>query len=175
MLKEIFERRSVREFSGKEVENEKIELLLRAAMQAPSAMNEQPWEFIVVNEKAILEKLSTIGIGASMVKDASVAIIILANEDRFHIKYKSIKEYMPPEMGSCCQNVLLEATHLGLGTVWVCGFPLEDRLTNLHRIFDFPKNILPFAVVAVGYPKDENANYFLDRFDESRITYNKYR
>ena len=143
-------------------------------MQAPSAMNEQPWEFIVVDDKNLLQEISKIGMGAEMVKEAPLAIVILADEKKFTLKYKNIKEYFPPEMGACCQNMLLEAVHLGLGTVWVCGFPLEERVKNLNKIFNFPENISPFCVVAVGYPKNEDANYYLDRFDETRVKYNKY-
>ena len=96
-MKEIFERRSVREFLQKEVEKEKIDKLLKSAMQAPSAMNEQPWEFIVVDDKNLLQEISKIGMGAEMVKEAPLAIVILADEKKFTLKYKNIKEYFPPK------------------------------------------------------------------------------
>lgn len=167
-MKEIFERRSVRSFSGKPVEEEKIEKLLRAAMQAPSGGNGQPWEFIVVSGKENLKALAAYHVYASSLVGAEYGIVVLSNQKR-----GSMPHYYQQDLAAVTQNIMLEATHLGLGTVWYGCAPIESRIDFIKKLYDLPDDIIPFSVVAVGYPKDPNANKFVDRFDPSRITYVK--
>jgi nitroreductase len=165
----IFTRRSIRRYSDKKVENEKIEKMLKAAMQAPSAGNQQPWEFIVVQDSGMLDKLSKFSPYASMTRHASVAIVFLANTENLNYP-----ENWEQDMGAATQNLLLEAAEMGLGAVWLGVAPVQDRVKNIKNLFDLPEHIRPYSVVPVGYPAEGVENKFVDRFNESRIHYETY-
>lgn len=167
-MQEIFIRRSVRTYKDIPVEREKIDKLLRAAMQAPSAGNQQPWEFIVVQNKDLLNKLSGISPYSKMVTKAPLAIVLLANKNNMRFS-----ENWQQDMGAATENLLLEAAHLGLGGVWLGVAPVEDRMNAVKKIFNLPENIFPFAVVPIGYPEAEQR--FIDRYDASRVHYDKYQ
>lgn len=167
-MNSIFTRRSVRSFSSQEVENEKIEMLLRAAMQAPSAGNQQPWEFLVVKGKDNLEKLSQYNPYSSSLAGANVAIIVLGNKKRFRFP-----EHWEQDLGACTQNILLEATELGLGSVWYGTAPCEERMNYLINLYQLEENILPYSVIGLGYPQNKEANVFIDRYDQSRVRFIK--
>ncbi|WDC85340.1 nitroreductase family protein [Caloramator sp. mosi_1] len=163
----IFKRRSIRRYQDKEVEKEKIEKLLRAAMQAPSAGNQRPWEFIVVKDKAILEKLSSVSPYSKMIAKANLAIVLLCNK-----KYMKYPEYWQQDIAAATQNLLLEAVYLGLGAVWLGIAPLKERMEYVKGIFNLPENIDVFSIVPVGYPLEENK--FVDRYEENRVKFDRY-
>ncbi len=165
-MNSIFTRRSVRAFIEKEVEQEKIEKILRAGMQAPSAKNGQPWEFIVVKGKENLEKLSHYNEFASCLKWANVGIVVLGNIER-----TTLPEFIQQDLAAVTQNMMLEATELGLGTVWFGTTPVQHKMDYITEFFGLEENLQPFSVIAVGYPRDENANRFIDRYDPSRVRY----
>ncbi len=160
-------RRSIRNFTNQEVESGKIEKLLRAGMQAPSAGNQQPWEFVVVSKEDIKEKLSTISPFAKPIKDAPIVIVLVERLTGLKFPQNSTQD-----MGACAQNILLEVVELGLGAVWLGVKPEEDRMEIVAKTLNLPKEVAPFAVIAVGYSESENK--FVDRFDETRIHYNQY-
>ena len=167
-MQEIFNRRSIRKFTSDAVEPEKIDKLLRAAMQAPSAANEQPWEFIVVKNKETLARLSEVSPYAKPVAGSAVTIVLLGNEKEFKIP-KGWEE----DMGAASQNLLLEAVHLELGAVWL-GVATSDQVTDhVRRLFNLPDHIKPYGLIAVGYP-DGQKNEFIDRYKEERIHYEEW-
>lgn len=168
-MENILIRRSVRTYKDIKVENEKIEKMLRAAMQAPSAGNQRPWEFIVVENKEKLKGLSQVCQYSKLVANAPLAIVLLADEKRM-----VFPENWEQDMGAATQNLLLEAVELDLGAVWLGVAPFDDRMGRVRDLFDLEGNIKPYAIVAVGYPKDGQGNKFVDRFDESRIHYENY-
>ena len=165
-MNEIFIRRSVRKFNTKRVEEEKINEILRAGMQAPSAKNQQPWEFIVVRGEKNLEELSKYNVYATCLKGANVAIIVLCNTEKL-----IMPEFWQQDLSAVTQNIELQAVTLGLGSVWMGTAPEEKKMNYIKEMFSLKDNLLPFSVIALGYPLYENANKFKDRFDESRITY----
>lgn len=167
-MKEIFSRRSIRKFKDQAVEPEKIDRLLRAAMQAPSAANQQPWEFIVVQEKGTLEKLSLVSPYAKPVASSSVTFVILANNNVL-----KIPTAWEQDLGAAVENILLEAVHLELGGVWLGVATSEIVFENVRKLFDLPDNIKPFALVSVGYP-DGQKNEFVDRYNEGKVHYEKW-
>lgn len=162
----IFTRRSVRTFSGKKIEDEKIDKILRAAMQAPSAYNQQPWEFIVVRNKKTLERLSQSNEYAGSLADADVGIIIIGNTQRMRLP-----EMADQDLGACTQNLLIQVADLDLGAVWYGTAPIQNRMQFIQKEFNLGKHQLPYSMIGIGYPKNPNANVFLDRYDSSRITY----
>ncbi len=165
-MESIFIRRSVRRYKEQKVEKEKIDKLLRAAMQAPSATNQQCWEFIVVEDKEKLKQLSNMTPYSKLIENAPLAIVVLGNEERMRCK-----EYWEQDLGASTQNILLEAVNLNLGSVWIGTAPLKDRMDYVSNIFNLKDNLKPFCIVSIGYPLDDNANKFIDRFDETRVQY----
>ena len=162
----IFTRRSVRLFSDEEISDQDLDKIIKAAMQAPSAMNQQCWEFLVVKNRDALNELVNYNVGAKMLKDAPLAIIVLGNMNRV-VSQSSWQ----CDLGAVTQNILLEATTLGLGAVWLGTINNSDREKFISKQFNLSDNLIPYSVISIGYPKNDNANYFLDRYDESRITY----
>lgn len=165
----IFNRRSIRRYKKQAVEQEKIDKLLRAAMQAPSAANQQPWEFIVVQNQDTLDKLAGISAYSKMVADAPLALVLLGNEDRMRLH-----SYWEQDMAAATQNILLEAVHLGLGGVWLGVAPTEDRMELISDIFGLKSKLKPFCVISIGYPEEGYENKFVDRFDPGRVHYETY-
>lgn len=159
----IFTRRSIRKFLDQPIEVEKINKILRAGMQAPSAKNQQPWEFFVVQKPENLKKLAETSPFTKPILTAPVAIVLLANDH--HIK---LSDYWHQDMGACAQNVLLEATELGLGSLWMGIAPEPERMKYIVDLFKLPDNLKPFCIIALGYP-DEQTNHFVDRYDSARI------
>ncbi len=162
-MNSIFTRRSVRSFTAKKVEADKIEIILKAGMQAPSAGNQQPWEFYVIEDKDKLFKLSEFSLYATPLKNATLGIVVLGNTDRlkFH-------DYLDQDLGACTQNILLEAVNQGLGAVWL-GSKGSEREDFVRNFLNLDNNLVPFAIIALGYPKDDDANTFTDRFEKKWI------
>lgn len=167
-MNSIFTRRSVRQFEEKVVEQEKIEKILRAAMQAPSAGNQQPWDFIVVHGKENLAKLAAYNPYAGCLRGADFGIVVLGNKERI-----MMPEHWEQDLGAVTQNILLEATELGLGSVWFGTAPDKSRMQFVSDLYNLDSKYLPYSVIAIGYPKNPSALKFVDRFDESRIMYVK--
>lgn len=168
-MKEIFNRRSIRKYEDRPVEKEKIDELLRAAMQAPSAANQQPWEFIVVEDKNNLNKLSLVSPYSKLVAGSAVTFVLLANSDKFRVPTA-----WQQDMGAAAQNILLEATHLNLGAVWLGVATADSVVDNVKEMFNLPDNIKPFALISVGYP-DNQKNEFVDRYDAERVHYESWK
>ncbi|GKX67216.1 nitroreductase family protein [Inconstantimicrobium mannanitabidum] len=168
-MKEIFNRRSIRKYEDRPVEREKIDELLRAAMQAPSAANQQPWEFIVVEDKNNLNKLSLVSPYSKLVAGSAVTFVLLANSDKFRVPTA-----WQQDMGAAAQNILLEATHLNLGAVWLGVATADSVVDNVKEMFNLPDNIKPFALISVGYP-DNQKNEFVDRYDAERVHYESWK
>ena len=162
-MNEIFHRTSIRKYQNKLVEDEKIEKMLQAAMAAPSAGNQQPWEFYVVKNKAILEKLSQTSPYAGCAASAPLAFVACY---RIHC---AIPEYAQIDMSASVENLLLEADSLKLGAVWLGIAPLKERMEAVRTILNVPENLAVFAIIPCGYP--ESVNPQQDRFDKQRVHY----
>jgi nitroreductase len=167
-MNSIFIRRSVRSFDeSKRVSNEQIEQLLRAAMQAPSAKNEQPWAFIVVDDKSLINAYA-LEVGNQRITQASHFIVIVTD-----LSLVTTPLYIQ-DVSASMQNILLEAVELGLGGCWLGVYPREERMNAIKKVLNIPEGIEPFGIAAIGYPQDAKANYFIDRYQSSRIHYNKW-
>ena len=159
----IFERVSIRKYQDRPIEPEKTEAMLRAAMQAPSAANQQPWEFFVVTNREKLEELSQVHPYAKMVKDAPAAIV---SAYRTNCR---LPEYAPVDLSIAMENLWLETCTLGLGGVRLGIAPQEERMRAVEKILGLPDTLRAFAVFPYGYPAEQRRQQ--DRFDASRIHY----
>lgn len=163
-------RRSIRKYEDRPVEWEKIERILRAGMHAPSALNRQPWEFLVLTDRASRNAISNMSPFSKMAAKAPVVILLLANQKR-----EADERWLPQSMSACCQNILLQIAEEGLGGVWLGIYPVQDRMENLKKQFNLPKHILPFAAIPLGY--SHHVNRPAERFSAERIfkdTYSDY-
>ena len=153
ILDAIKKRRSIRKYDPKYVvPDSDIELLLEAGMLAPSAVNMRPWEFIVVKNREKLDEITKIHRYAQMMKTADHAIVVCALAE-LH-KGKFIDGMWAHDCGASVQNILLQAAHLNLGTCW-CGIhPQEKLMDEFRALFNIPKTVVPFAVIAVGKPDE---------------------
>ncbi len=168
-MEEIFTRRSIRRFEDRPVEKDKLDKLLRAAMQAPSAGNQRPWEFLVVENKETRGKLSHLSPYAGPCASAPVAIVLLANLGNLNFP-----DNWQQDMGAAAENLLLEAVHLGLGAVWMATSPEESREKYVRGLFGLPEQVRPFSVIAVGYPAEGQSNHFVERYEANRVHFEKY-
>jgi len=165
----IFKRRSVREFNGQMLDAEQIKLLLKAAMQAPSACNSQPWDFLVINDKELLEKISKTHPYSKFTKNAGCAIIVCAVPKR----QEGISDgYFPQDCAAVTENILLQAVEMGLGGCWCGVYPKEERIKEMRELFNVPNEIIPFNVIAIGYAVKQEK--IIERFDISKIHTNKW-
>ncbi len=159
----ILSRKSIRKFTTEGVDQTSIDAMLTAAMQAPSARNQQPWEFIVIKNKPMIDQLSEVSNGAKPLKSAPLAIMPVIKKDA------PAPHMCPQDLAAATQNILLTATELNLGAVWIGVFPLEDRIQKVREIIDLPSHLTPFCMIAIGHP-DQSTEVTKLRYDASRIT-----
>lgn len=163
----IFERRSVRKFKQEKVPDDLIENLLRAGMQAPSSCNSQPWEFIVLSKVEDKEAISRMHKFAKPAAGASHLIVTVGN-----LNEAKVISMIEQDLGACNENILLQATHEGLGAVWLGFHPIEDRTLRLKEYLNIPNYCIPFSVICVGYPAGDGEVKL--RYDKSKVHYDKY-
>jgi nitroreductase len=164
-LKAILTRRSIRKYSGNDIPGEYYEVMLKAAMHAPSARNRQPWHFILVSDRAVLRRLAEVSPSWKMLDEAANAIVICGD-----LNLEDAESFIIQDCAAATQNILLAAHELGLGTVWLGVHPREDRLLPLKEILHIPDHIIPVSMISVGKPDEERETP--DRYDVGRIHQN---
>ena len=155
----IFKRRSIRKYTSQPIDDETIELLLKAAMAAPSACAKDPWRFIIIRSDDLKQNVVDALPNGKMMADAPVGIVVLGDINEAHGNELS---YMLQDCSAAIQNLLLAASELGLGTVWLGVHPREERINHIKKVFNLPDNIIPISCIAVGYPaerKDARTRY----------------
>ena len=161
-MEAILTRRSVRRYTEAPVAPELIEELLDAAMHAPSAGNEQPWHFVVITERALLDAVPSFHPYAAMLRQAPVAVLVCA--DTRLVKYEGC---WVQDCSAATQNLLLAAHARGLGAVWVAIHPRPEREEGMRALLGIPAQIIPFALVPLGHPAEHPGQ--VARFDAGRI------
>ena len=163
----IFKRRSVRKYAARDVEDDLIIKVLAAGMNAPSAGNEQPWHFMLIRDKFALRKVSECSPYARAAAEAPIAILVCGD-----LNLQKHVGYWVQDCSAAVENMLIEAAALGLGSVWLGVYPMEERVAYLKKYFFLPEHVIPFAIVPIGYPGHEVAPS--DRYDQSRVHYEKW-
>ena len=165
----ILTRTSIRAYTSQPVEQEKVETLLRAAMAAPTAMNKQPWDFVVVNDAKVLAALSDSLPYAKMLKQAQLAIVVCGN------KHKTIEgngeDFWIQDASAATENLLLAAHAMGLGAVWTGVYPTE-RVAPVSTVLGMPDYVVPLNVIPVGYPAESPEPK--DKWKPENIHYNAW-
>ena len=162
-MESIYHRVSIRRFQDRPVEKEKTDAILRAAMQAPSAANQQPWEFYVVTNRDKIQALAGSHPYAGAAANAPVVIVPVYRKECPLPKYAEI------DLAIAMENMWLETDAQGLGGVWMGVAPLEDRMEAVERILDIPDHLRAYALFPLGYPAESRQQQ--DRWDAARIHY----
>ncbi|MDR3053982.1 MAG: nitroreductase family protein [Zoogloeaceae bacterium] len=166
-MQEIFTRVSIRVFTPEPVAADAVQKLLAAGMQAPSAGNQQPWEFIVIEDAAMREKLAAVSPYAKPLLSAPLGIVILLNDSTLRFP-----ECWQQDLSACAQNILLECVHLGLGAVWLAIADFPERMAAAKALFGLPEHLSVFAVLAIGHPGEEKKA--VSRYRQERVHYGTY-
>lgn len=166
-LEAIHTRRSIRKYTDRPVPRELVTELLRAAMSAPSAVNAQPWIFIVIDDRKLLDEVPTFSPYAGMCREAPLAILVCGDTT-----LEKVPGYWVQDCSAATQNLLLAAHDAGLGAVWTGIYPMKDRVEGFRRAFGLPEHVIPLAFVPLGYPDQKPGPQ--DRFDKTKIYHNRY-
>lgn len=171
VLDNIATRTSIRDYEARPVEKEKVEKMLRAAMAAPTAMNKQPWHFVVVDQRNVLDALAGANPYAKMLKKAPLAIVVCGNTDK--MIEGGGRDFWIQDASAATENLLLAAHAMGLGAVWTGAYPSEERCISISKVLSLSDNLIPLNMIVVGYPaeqpqpkqkfKEENVSYNVDR------------
>lgn len=168
-IENIMTRTSIRQYKDQPVEQEKIDVMLKAAMAAPSAVNLQPWHFIVITDKKTIDLLS-----GKQPTNAPLLIAMCGDTDKTTMPdgKGKLPDFWVQDVSAATQNLLLAAHALGLGAVWTGVYPVMERTAEVANVLNCPSNIVPVAVVRIGYP-DESPEP-KNKFKEENISYNKF-
>lgn len=164
----IFTRRSIRNYTNQPVSREDLHDLLRAGMSAPTANNARPWEFILVTDKAILEKLPMDSY-TQAVQEAQAAIVVCGDNEKDKMMQGALNVI---DCTAAIENILVEAADKGLGSVYYAAYPMEHRVAHLRELFSLPDSIVPYAVLPIGWP--EKVLAATDRFDANMVHENRW-
>lgn len=165
LLANMLARRSTRAFEFKEVTDDQVHDILKAAMAAPSACGADPWDFMVVRTPGQLSRVAECLPRGQHLANASVGIVVCGEKDRAH---GADKEYMVMDCSAAMENILLAATFLGLGSCWLGVHPRVEREVAVRNILGIPENITPIGIAAIGYVKG-HPHRARTRYDELRV------
>ncbi len=161
-MEALLTRRSIRQYAPEPVPDQIIRKLLEAAMSAPSAGNEQPWQFVIITDRKLLDAIPAFHPYADMLRHAPVAVLVCG--DRRLERYEG---YWAQDCAAATQNLLLAAHAEGLGAVWVGIYPGEERVARMQRLLRLPPEVVPLALVPLGRPAERVPP--AARYDASRI------
>lgn len=163
----INNRQSIRNFNEKEVEKEKINIIIESAMTAPSSKNKKPWQFIVLEDKNIINEFSQAHANWKILKNTNKVIIVCGD-----LNSDEREKHVLMACSSATQNILLKCVELDLGAVWLGLYPDNIRSDYTIEKLNIPKNIIPISLVAIGYY--DHIKEKLREVDTNKIHYNKW-
>lgn len=166
----IYNRKSVRHFTNQMVSRKQLTELIRAGMAAPTAVNKQPWAFIAIDDRGMLDQLAEILPYAKMLKQATGAIVVCG--DMTKTLDGIAQEYWIQDCSAATQNILLAAESMGLGAVWTGVYPKAERVESVKKTIQLPEYIMPLNVIPIGYPTGEDQAK--DKWDEGKMHWNAY-
>jgi nitroreductase len=167
IIEAILTRRSVRKYTDNRVPEDVVNQLLRAAMAAPSAANEQPWHFVVITDRSIMAQVPSFHPHSHMLKEAALAILVCSDPSLELTKGRGVLD-----CSAATQNILLAAHALGLGAVWLGIYPVEQRMDGMRKMLNMPSRVGPISLVSIGYPDERLRSE--DRFKPERVHYQRW-
>ena len=169
VIENIQTRVSVRQFTGEKISDEQVQTLLQCAMAAPSAINKQPWAFIVVNDEAILAQLGQEFPYSRCDQKPAIAIVPCGDLQK---AIPGMEGFWINDVSAATENILLAAHAMGLGAVWTGVHPNMERVAAAQRVLGLPEHILPLCIIPVGVPAEQPE--VKDKWVESNIHYNQW-
>ena len=169
VIENIMTRTSIRQFTDRPISKDTLDLLVKAGMAAPSAVNAQPWAYIVVTEKEVLDSLNAIKPWFNL-KTATAAIVVCGDLNK--AMEGPGREYWVQDCSAATENILLAAHAYGLGAVWCGVYPNEEIVDGVKSVLQIPENIIPLNVVTLGYPAENPEPK--DKFKTENIHYQKW-
>lgn len=166
-MESIFKRRSIRKYTKAPVEKEVSIDLVKAGMAAPSAGNEQPWHFIIIDQHKTLTAIQKVHPFSGMLSSAQAGILVCGD-----LSLEIHTGFWVQDCAAATENILIAAVHKGLGAVWLGVYPEEDRVTGIQKLLDMPEHIIPFSLISIGYPAEQKSPK--KDFNMSRVRYNRW-
>ncbi len=163
----ILTRVSVRHFTGEKISDEQVQTLLRCAMAAPSAVNKQPWAFVVVKDEALLQRIGETFPNSCCGRGESCAFVLCGDLQK---AFEPVPDFWVNDVSAATENLLLAAHAMGLGAVWTGLHPNMERVKQAQELFQMPEHIVPLCIVPVGVPAEQPE--VKDKWNESLIHYN---
>jgi nitroreductase/flavin reductase (DIM6/NTAB) family NADH-FMN oxidoreductase RutF len=170
IINNIMTRTSIRSYQNKAVESSKIETLLRAGMAAPTAVNRQPWHFIVITDKTMLSSVAQTSPNAGMAAKAPLAIVVCGDMDK--ALQGNAREFWVQDASAATENILLAAHALGLGAVWTGTYPDAARCSKMSKLLGLPSNMIPLNTLVIGYPAENPQPK--DKWKPENVSYNYF-
>lgn len=164
----ILSRRSIRKYTTKPVPDQLVKEVLEAAMSAPSAGNEQPWHFIVITDRQILDEIPKYHPYSHMVREAPVAILVCCD-----LQLDKHDGFWVQDCAAATENLLIAVQAQGLGGVWLGVYPREQRITGLRKLLAIPEHVIPFSLIPIGYPAEDKPR--ADRYNTARVHHNRWQ
>ncbi|WP_221932507.1 flavin reductase [Carboxylicivirga sp. M1479] len=169
-LASIHNRKSVRHYTNQKVSAEVLTTLVKAGMAAPTAADKRPWAFVVIEERNVLDSLSTLSPYTKMLEQATAAIVVCGDMDK--ALDGVARDYWIQDCSAATQNILLAAESMGLGAVWTGVYPIEKRVVEVRNVIEAPESIIPLNVIVLGYPTGEDKPK--NKWDESKLHWEKW-
>lgn len=168
-IADLFARRSIRRFTEQGISSEQIEMLLKAAMAAPSAGNRKPWHFVAVTDAQTRAAMAETHPYAKMVREATLCVVPCGDPRR---SYPGTTDYWIQDVSAATENILLAAVGLGLGAVWCGVYPIQERVAEARKILGIPESVIPFAYIAIGYAAETKEPR--TQYDPERVHLNRW-
>ncbi len=165
-MEAILTRRSIRKYTKQPVPDEVLKELLEAGMYAPSAVNRQPWCFVVINDRKIMNEIPKYHTSSQMLREAAVAILVCCDSDL------QLGEPDVQDCSAATQNILLAAHAKGLGAVWLGVYPAEPVVMAIKKLLNLPEHIIPISLISIGYPAEQKPRP--DRYRADKVHYNRW-
>lgn len=169
VIENIMTRTSIRQFTDRPISKDTLDILVKAGMAAPSAVNKQPWAFVVITEKEVLDSLREVH-PYSNLKTATAAIVVCGNMDK--ALEGEAREYWVQDCSAATENILLAAHAYGLGAVWCGVYPNPERIPGVKAVLGLPENIIPLDVITLGWP-DESPEP-KNKWNPENVHYNRW-
>lgn len=169
-IETMHNRTSIRHYLDQPVSKEQLETIVKGGMSAPSAMNKQPWQFIIIDDKEVLQALGKDIPTSEMVQKASAAIVVCGDMQRAGKGW--LQQYWIQDCSAASQNILLAITDLKLGGVWTSVYPAPERMEIVSSVLELPDHIIPLNIIPVGYP--DKAYTPKEKWDETKVHWNKF-
>ena len=169
-IETIMTRTSIRSFTDRAVSADTVEMLLRAGMAAPTAVNLQPWHFVVVNDRAKIDELGGNGRQSQMWHESPLVIVVCGNMEKAMDGVG--QAFWVQDCSAATENILLAAHALGLGAVWTGCYPIEERVANISQVLGLPEHIVPLCAIVMGYPNESPQPK--DKWKPENVSYNGF-